>query len=196
MKTSTSGVEELFNNNYEDFVQMYKAIREFGSQSASDREQLKVYVDRRQESPSSDQVIKLAAAALVLEDYEQVLVLLKAAPEGKEKRWMMTLAYKGIREYDKSLAELERAKSRGWNEVEVLAQVVEINRLAKKMDVAEKSLAELKKKAPESVHYEYQAGEMAVADGLMEEALDHFKAAIEKDATFLPALFRYAFVGS
>lgn len=194
MKTSTSGVEELFNNNYEDFVQMYKAIREFGSQSASDREQLKVYVDRRQESPSSDQVIKLAAAALVLEDYEQVLVLLKAAPEGKEKRWMMTLAYKGIREYDKSLAELERAKSRGWNEVEVLAQVVEINRLAKKMDVAEKSLAELKKKAPESVHYEYQAGEMAVADGLMEEALDHFKAAIEKDATFLPALFRYAFL--
>ena len=64
MKTSTSGVEELFNNNYEDFVQMYKAIREFGSQSASDREQLKVYVDRRQESPSSDQVIKLRSSGV------------------------------------------------------------------------------------------------------------------------------------
>jgi DNA-directed RNA polymerase subunit alpha len=194
MKSAVAGVEELISNSYENFDQMYKVIRDFGSQSASSREQLKTYVDSKQESPAADQVIKLAAAALVLENYEQTLALLKNAPEGKEKRWMMSQAFKFLRDYDKALAELDRAKARGWNEIEVLAQVVEINRMAKKMDVAEKALAELKQKAAGSVAYEYQAGEMDAVNGNIETALDHLKAAIEKDPTYLPALFRYAFL--
>lgn len=194
MKPAVAGVEELISNSYENFDQMYKAIRDFGTQSASSREQLKVYVDSKQESPAADQVIKLAAAALVLENYEQTLALLKNAPEGKEKRWMMSQALKFLRDYDKALAELDRAKARGWNEVDVLAQVVEINRLAKKIDVAEKALAELKQKAAGSVAYEYQAGELDAINGKIETALDHLKIAVEKDPTYLPALFRYAFL--
>jgi DNA-directed RNA polymerase subunit alpha len=194
MKSAVAGVEELISNSYENFDQMYKAVRDFASQSASSREQLKAYVDSKIESPAADQIIKLAASALILENYEQTLTLLKNAPEGKEKRWMLSQAYKFLRDYEKALTEIDRAKARGWNEADVLAQVVEINRLAKKMDVAEKALTELKQKAAGSAQYEYQAGELDAANGKIESALDHLKAAIEKDPACLPALFRYAFL--
>jgi len=194
MKSAMTNVEELFNSNFESYDQMFNAIQRFASQSASDREQLGQYINERAESPDADKAIKLAVGAYVLERMDQVVQILKSAPEGKEKRWLLASAYKGLKDYTKALADLDRAKSRGWNEAQILAEMIEIHRTTGDLKSANAELGQLKKLAGDSALYLFQAGGMAENDGNMEQALDYYQQAVDKDPAFLPALFRLAFL--
>jgi len=193
MKSTVAGVEEILNTSYESFEEMFKAIRLLASQSASDREQLGNFLDS-QKSPEGDKLLKLAVIAYLLERYDQSIALLKSASEGKEKRWLVALMYKSMRDYPKALENLERARARGWNDAEVLSEMVEVNRLAGDMTAAQKTLNELKQKAGDSVYYLYQAGMMADINGDPESAIDLLQKAVDKDPDFTPALFRLAFI--
>jgi DNA-directed RNA polymerase subunit alpha len=190
--TIANDVEELIANSYETFDEMYSAIQVFASQSAADREDMENYVDEHQ--AEKGQALKLGVTALVLERYEQAVDILKTAPEGMEKRWLLTQAYKGVNDYAKALADLDKAKTRGWDETQAMAEAVELHRLSGNLDKAAKALDELKAKAADSAYYEYQAGELAEANGFAEEALGHLHQAVEKDPSYLPAMFRYAFL--
>ncbi len=194
MKSTLTNVEELMNGSFENFEQMFKVIQRFASQSAADREQLGQYVTEQAESPEADKAVKLGVAAFVLGRMDQVIQVLKAAPEGREKRWMMAQAYKEQKDYQRALADLERAKSRGWDETQILAEMVEVNRLAGETKAANSALSQLKKHASDSVYYLYQAAGMAEADGNIESALDLLQQAVDKDPGYIPALFRYAFL--
>ncbi|MFA5865493.1 MAG: DNA-directed RNA polymerase subunit alpha C-terminal domain-containing protein [Phycisphaerae bacterium] len=193
MKSTLASVEELINGNYENYDEMFQTIQRFASQSATDRDQLGNYVNE-QTAPESDKAVKLATAAFVLGRMEQAIQILKGGPEGRDKRWLMAMAYKGLKEYSKALADLERAKAKGWNEVEVQAQVVEIHRLNKDLKSAKSELNHLKKIAGDTVYYFYQAAGLAEADGNVEQAIDHLQQAVDRDPKYLPALFRLAFL--
>lgn len=194
MKSSLTQVEELIGRSFENYDQMYSAIQRFASQSATDRDQLNQYVNEHAAEPEADKALKMAVAAYILGRPEQVVQILKAGPESKDKRWLLAQGYKGLREYQKALADLERAKSRGWNEVEILAQMVEIHRLMGDTKTANTELAQLKKMAGDSAHYYFQAAGVAKADGNIELALDFLQQTVDKDPACLPALFRLAFL--
>jgi DNA-directed RNA polymerase subunit alpha len=194
MKSSLTQVEELIGRSFENYDQMYSAIQRFASQSATDRDQLNQYVNEHAAEPEADKALKMAVAAYILGRPEQVVQILKTGPESKDKRWLLAQGYKGLREYQKALADLDRAKSRGWSEVEILAQMVEIHRLMGDSKTANTELAQLKKMAGDSAQYYFQAAGVAEADGNIELALDFLQQAVDKDPACLPALFRLAFL--
>ncbi len=194
MKSTLTQVEELIGSSFENYEQMYSAIQKFASQSATDRDQLSQYVNEHAAEPEADKALKLAMSAFILGRTEQVIQILKAGPESKEKRWLMALAYKAQREYQKALADLERAKTRGWNEGEILAELVEIHRLMGDMKAAHTELNHLKKMAGDSALYFFQLAGVAEAEGNIEQALDFLQQAVDKEPGFLSALFRLAFL--
>jgi DNA-directed RNA polymerase subunit alpha len=194
MKSTLTHVDELIGGNYENYEQMFSAIQRFASQSSTDRDQLSLYVDERATEPEGDKALKLAVAAFILGRSEQVIQILKAASESKEKRWLMVQAYKALQEFPKALADLERAKTRGWDDLEVLAQTVDIHRLMGELKHAHSELNQLKKMAGDSVHYYFQAACLAETEGNIELALDLLQQAVDKEPGYLPALFRLAFL--
>jgi DNA-directed RNA polymerase subunit alpha len=194
MKSTLASIEELVSGGFESYGQMLQAVQSFASRSAADREQLRKYVEERAEAPESDQALKLAAAAYVLERLDLVVQILKAGPEGREKRWLLAMAYKGLKEYAKALADLERARTRGWDEGEVMAETVEIHRLMGDFKTAHAELNHLKKAAGDTARYYFQAAGLAEAEGRVEDALDLLQQAVDKDPSYQPALFRLAFL--
>lgn len=194
MKSTLTSVEELINTSFENYEQMVRAIQIFASRSASDREQLRAYVESHRESAASDQALKLAVAAQLMEQPGWMIQILKSGPEGREKRWLLAQAYAATKEYAKALADLERAKSRGWDEAEVLALMVEVHRGLGDFKAAHTDLNQLKRVAPESALYYYAAARLAEAEGGTEQALDLLQQSVDKDPAFQPAVFRLAFL--
>jgi DNA-directed RNA polymerase subunit alpha len=194
MKSAIASVDELMAKEFANFDDLLNAMRDFASESAGNCEQLRVYLEGQPEAPEGKVAIKVAMMAKLFEQYDRMVKALKNASEGKEKQWLLGAGYKGKRDYAGAIAAVEKAKSKGWDEVLAVAELVELNRLAGKLDVAAKLLGELKAKAGDSVYYEYQAGELAEANGDAEGALDHLQKAVEKGTGYQPALFRYAFL--
>jgi len=194
MKQSVTTVEELMTAGYENYEQMYRAIQRYASQSVSDHERLTVYLNEHAADPAADQAVKLALAAHFLERPDLVIQILKAGPEGREKRWLLAIAYKEQKEYTKALADLERARARGWDEAQILAETVENHRRMGDVKTAHHDLGQLKKTASDSALYYYQAAGLAEAEGDIEQALDHLQAAADRNPDFLPAVFRLAFL--
>jgi DNA-directed RNA polymerase subunit alpha len=192
MKTSFSTVEELMRSHFDTYQEMFDAIRLFASQSASDREQLTSYVDEHPE-PSQDNALKMGLFAYILNLHQQVISILKSAPESKDKRWLMGLSYKMLGDYSKSLADFDRAKSRGWDEAEVLSQIVEAHRLSGDLKSAQTELNHLKKAGNDGLYY-YQAAGLAEATGDIESALDNLQQSVDKSPHYVPAIFRLAFL--
>jgi len=194
MKSTISSVAELMTNEFTSLEELSSAIAMFGAESSGNCEQLRVYLEDHSESTDSGSALKVAMLAKYFERYELMIKVLKNAPEGKEKHWLLAAAYKGKRDYTNAIASVEKAKNKGWDEIQAIAELGVLNRRSGKLDAAAKMLGELKNKAGDSVYYEYQAGELAESTGDVESALDHFQAAVEKGEKYYPALFRYAYM--
>jgi DNA-directed RNA polymerase subunit alpha len=193
MDATRNKIDELISANYDDFDQMYAAIRRLASASGADREQLRAYVDS-QASASADQTLKLAIAALMVGNLDRAIEFLRAAPEGREKRWLLGLTFKAQGDYAHALADLERAMARDFDKVRVLSEMVEAQRLAGDMKSAKQTLKQLQQADPNSGQYFYQAAGIAEAEGKTTEAIELLEQAVEKAPAFIPALFRLAFL--
>jgi len=193
MKAASDKIAELISAKYEDFDQMFHAIQQFASSSAADREQLAAYIDR-QDSPHPDEALKLAVAALVLGRFEQAVPFLRAVPESREKRWMLGLAFKGLRDYSHALEDFNRALTRGFDRERVLAEMVETHRLAGDLKSAKQTLRRFGRAGPNSAYYHYQAAGIAEAEGDNLEAIHLLEKAVALAPEFVPAAFRLAFL--
>jgi len=193
MNAEISTVEELVDAGYEGFDPMFDAVKTLASTSASDREQLAVYL-AQQKSPSSGTSLKLAVIALTLGRYDQAVPILRTAPEGKDKRWMLGLAFKGQRDYAHAIADFARALARGFDQTRVLAEIVETHRLAGELKDANQALKKLEKSAGGSAVYYYQAAGIAEAEDDPQRAWTLLEQTVEIDPTFTAAVFRLAYL--
>jgi DNA-directed RNA polymerase subunit alpha len=194
MSTTVANIEELMAQSYENYDEMYVAIRDFASLSAADREQLSMYVEEHKGESDKAMALKFTVAAFAVDNYELTLAIAKSAVEGMEKHWVMAKAYKGMENYSKAMSEVEKALAKGWDQAMAMGEKVELLRLSDDLDKAAVALEEMKSQVGDSIDYDYQAGELAQINGFVEEALDHMNSALEKDPLFLPAIFRYAFL--
>ena len=194
MNPTAGKVEEVISGSYDGFDQAFKAVQKLGSSSASDREQLGNYVDAHAESPSADQALKLAMGALVLGRFEQAVGILRNAPEGQDKRWMLGLAFKGQRDWERALADFDRALTRGFDAVRVLAETAETQRLAGDLAAAKDALKKLQKARADTPEYFYQSAAIAEAEGDIDRAFELLEQAVEKGPDYVPAIFRLAYL--
>jgi len=193
MKSTVEKVEELFKTEYESFEQMLKEIEYFAGSSASNRYQLAEYIAGKKPG-SGEQAIKLAAAGLIVGDYQRAVSFLREAPEGAQKRWLLGLAFKGLEDYEHAIADFERARNKGWDEPEVLAELIEVSRLSGDIKSANEYLKQLKKVAPKSQYYYYQQGRITELQGDYEQAMELYAQAIESSDNYVPAIFRLAYM--
>lgn len=193
MSTIHGKIEELISDTYEDFDQMYQAIQRFASRSASDREQMRTYLDD-QAKPRADAALKLSVSAMMVGRLDQSLNCLHAAAEGREKRWLLGLTFKGKGEWSHALADFKRALSKDFDKVTVLAEMVETHRLAGDLQAAKDVLKELHEAGKNCGEYFYQAAGIAEAEGNTVKAMELLDEARNVAPDFLPAIFRLAFL--
>jgi len=193
MDPTITKVEELMSAGYDGFDQMFRAIEQLAAASASDREQLGVYLEG-QSSPHAEQALKLAVIALILGRFARAVEILRSAPEGQDKRWMLGLAFKGQGDYAHALADFQRALTRGFDEVRVRAEMVECHRRAGDLAAAGQELKKLEKAGSGSARYFFQAAGIAEAEGQFEQAAELLDQAVETDPDYIPALFRLAYL--
>ena len=106
----------------------------------------------------------------------------------------MGLAYKGLGEYDKAVADFERAKSKGWDESAALAEIIECYRLAGDDKACNEYLKELERVAGDSKYYYYHKARLLETQGEYEQAMELLEKAIEIDDKYSEALFRLAYL--
>ncbi len=193
MKSTVEKVEELFKTEYENFEQMFREIELFAASSAPNRYQLAEYIAGKN-SASGEQAIKFAIAAIVVGDYERAISFLREASEGAQKRWLLGLAFKGLEDYEHAIVDFERARNKGWDEPQVLAELAETARLAGDIKSANEYLKQLKKSAPESHYYYYQQGRLLELEGDYEQAMEMYEQAMEVSDDYVPAIFRLAYM--
>ena len=67
------------------------------------------------------------------------------ATDNKDRRFFQAMCYKRLRQYDKAVEELDRAKDRGGDALAVDMQFVEAMALGGNLDAADKALAQARK---------------------------------------------------
>ncbi len=194
MKTTIEKVDELIKADYSSFEEMEQAIKRFASESASNREQLRIYLEEHKEA-EGEKGLRSAIAALALGDADSAIHFLKNANESPEKRWLLGLAFKILGDYDHAIMDFERARARGWKAEEVLWQMIECSLTKGDEKSAREYLKELEKNYPESPYYYYCASKFAELEGDIESALDLLDKSVEaSDNKFIPAMFRLAYL--
>lgn len=194
MKTTQDQILELLNKEYENIEEAEKAIRLFAGTSASNREQLLVFLSEHKPEDAKKALL-FGIAAIAASRPDLAIEHLSSAEESAEKRWFLALAYKMKAEFDAAIKELERARSKGYEPAKICWQIFEIALQKKDNPLAKNMVEELHSLAPESKYYYYCAARLKELEGEIEVALDLLEKAVEtSNNEFVPALFRLAYL--
>jgi DNA-directed RNA polymerase subunit alpha len=146
------------------------------------------------EGGTVDAALKLGAGYLVLANYEKAVDWLGKADACAERSYFLGQAYLAQGQYEAARVEFERAQGEGWERLECaalqadcLAQVGECGRAAG-------ILEENRVAGQDSVHWHYGKGRVAEQEGNLEEAIEHYEAALECDDQHAPVMFQLAYL--
>ena len=142
--------------------------------------------------PKGGSAIKIGIANYMLCRFSRALEVFSNATDNKERRYFQALCYKCLRQYDKALEDLDRAKDRGWDALAVDFQVVEVKALAGDLDGARKGLARLEKHSATG-DYRYLSGLIEELSGNHDKASGFYAQARQADPNHGAATFRLAY---
>jgi len=125
--------------------------------------------------------------------FEEALAALGAATDNKDRRYFQAQCYKQLRQYDKALEDLARAKDRGWDGLAIDLEVAEVQALAGSPDAAAAALDKLDKKAGDRADYHYARGLADELRGFGEQAEQAYLKARQIDPNHVGATFRLAY---
>ncbi len=111
----------------------------------------------------------------------------------KEKFTYLALALRRLDRYDETIENLDAAKKRGADALAVAMEKSATYRRAGNFDSAEKELKSCANFKNVSAEYHYQLGRLQEAQGLYEEAMDNYKAALELAPHHHGALFHLGY---
>lgn len=142
--------------------------------------------------PKGGSAVKIGIANYMLCRFPRALEVFANATDNKERRFFQALCYKCLRQYDKALEDLDRAKDRGWDALAVDVQIVEVKALAGDLENARKALAKLEKHSS-SADYRYLAGLIEELAGNDDKASAFYAQARQTDPNHGSATFRLAY---
>jgi len=194
MSSSIDRIEDIVAGKFDGFSSMTAKVTSLVGRSAPDHHAAEEALTAQLASTDGETCLKLGVLALALGRFDDAVTVLRNAPEGSDKRWMLGVALKAKQDYAGAVADFERAGSRGFDEVTVLAEMTECQRLSGDEKTARETLKRLEAKAGSSAAYFTQAAAMAEVDGQVEKAMGLLDKAIVADEGYVPALFRLAFL--
>jgi DNA-directed RNA polymerase subunit alpha len=137
--------------------------------------------------------LKVGIVRLMLCRFQEASEVLSEATDNKDRRYLQALCYKNLRQYDKAVEEIERARARGWEGDEVDLELVELNALSGKLDEASAGLSKMAGKLGETAQVLYLRGLIDELSGYGERAAGSYSRAIEISPDYVPATFRLAY---
>ena len=143
--------------------------------------------------PKGAAALKIGIARYMLCRFNAALTALADATDNKDRRFFQGLCYKQLRQYGKAAEDFERARDRGWEGHQALAELVEAQALGGDLDKAQKTLAKVAKKASNSADCHYLTGLIQELRGFGEQAAAAYEKAREIDADHGAATFRLAY---
>lgn len=145
-----------------------------------------------QSQPKGGAAVKIGIANYMLCRFGRALDVLSNATDNKERRFFQALCYKSLRQYDKALEDLDRAKDRGLDALTVEVHAVEVKALAGDTDAARKALARLEKHSA-TADYQYLSGLIEELSGNDDQAAEMYVQARQTDPKHSGATFRLAY---
>ncbi len=143
--------------------------------------------------PKGGAALKIGIARYMVCRFAEALEVLAQATDNKDRHYFQGLALMQLRQYDKAIAEFERARDRGMEASACELRIVEALALSGKCDAAEKALGKIKAIAADSADMLYLAGLIAELRGFADKAVESYVRAHEKDPTHVLATFRLAY---
>ena len=137
--------------------------------------------------------VKIGIARYMLCRFDEALEMLTKGTDNKDRRYYQAMCHKHLRQYDKAAEELERAKDRGWDGLEIELELVEVKALAGLLEEADKALAKLENKAGQTAQFHYLRGMVLELGGLGERAVEEYLQARLIDPAHVGATFRLAY---
>ncbi len=176
----------------EDYTELLRSIP---STTADGRglQTLLLEADAANPSPKGATAVKIGIVRFMLCRFTKALEAFADATDNKDRRYFQALCYKHLMKFDKAQEELERAKARGFDELEVDLELAEVGALAGRLDQADKLLGKLQSKAGRTAKFLYVRGLLEELQGFSERAGETYNAALTADPSFGPALFRMAY---
>ncbi len=143
--------------------------------------------------PKGSVAVKIGIARYAACRFAEASEALSQGTDNKDRRYFQGLAQLQLRQYDKAIADFERARERGMEGPVPAFRIVEASALAGKLDEAEKALGKIKGQAAEGAEALYLAGLIAELRGFGEQAVESYEKAREQDSGHAAATFRLAY---
>ncbi|MCK4752289.1 MAG: tetratricopeptide repeat protein [Planctomycetes bacterium] len=118
---------------------------------------------------------------------------LQKADDCKEKFLYLAYALRRSGQFDKTIENLQKSLSHGADSLSITLEKVTTHRYASSFDAAAAELKNCANFENVSAEYHYQLARLQEAQGLYEEAIDNYKAALELAPEHQKALFHLAY---
>jgi len=143
--------------------------------------------------PKGGSALKIGIGRYMACRFADALDALAQATDNKDRHYFQALSLLQLRQYDKAVAEFERARDRGMEGPACDLRIVEALALGGKLDEAEKALGKIKGVPANSADMLYLGGLIAELRGFSDKAAESYVKAHEKDPTHVTATFRLAY---
>jgi DNA-directed RNA polymerase subunit alpha len=150
-------------------------------------------MEGRTPEPKGGSALKIGIARYMACRFADALEVLAQATDNKDRHYFQALSLLQLRQYDKAVAEYERARDRGMESPLCELRIVEALALGGKLDEAEKALGKIKGAPADAADMLYLAGLIAELRGFSDKAAESYGKAHEKDPTHVAATFRLAY---
>lgn len=150
-------------------------------------------MEGRTPEPKGGAAVKIGIARYMACRFADALEVLAQGTDNKDRHYFQALSLLQLRQYDKAVAEFERAKDRGMEASACDLRIVEALALGGKLDEAQKALGKIKGVPGDSADVLYLGGLIAELQGFTDKAVESYVKAHEKDSTHVAATFRLAY---
>ena len=125
--------------------------------------------------------------------YAEATKKLQKGADCKEKFIYLAFAFRRIRKFDEAIENLERSVDYGANRLSTTLEKAATYRYASDFEAAAKELKTCLNFENVSAEYHFQLAQLQEKQGLYEEAMDNYKAALELSPNHQKALFHMAY---
>ena len=143
--------------------------------------------------PKGAAAMKIGIARYMLCRFEGALEALSDATDNKDRRYFAGQCYRSLRQYDNAVEEFERAKSHGWEGVEVDVLIIETHALAGRIEEAKKAYSTVSRQLGDSGDSYYLRGLLEEMKGRGDLAVEFYEKAREVRPAHPDATFRLAY---
>lgn len=144
--------------------------------------------------PKGAAALKIGVMRFMLSRPKDALAALAEATDNKDRRYFQAMCHKNLQQYDKAAEELEKAKSKGADDLAMDIQLVEVLALKGDVSAAGKTLGKINNRLGDSADARYLRGLIEDIGGFAQKAANSYEEARKADPNHTAATFRLAYI--